>query len=469
MGLRKAARLQTLLETPSQQQTAFAQAKQAQRQHLLPNLMRSIGPSFPQQRDAALNRSKFTLIGAASRTGKTFGAGEHFIDRIFDDYFDLGFDAGEIEYWAVAPHYDDCRAQKLEIIRCVPDWMIDHKRQGDKRAFFDTTHGTGSLCLIGNRTIFLKSADKPESLVAFKLRGIWWTEIARSKQAGWPNVYARLSNYADSWFIADTSPLGHCWFYEQVWKPAKEGKFVGARTFEWRAIDSPYVPKQVIEDARQNLMPAFFKREFEASWDSFLGQVYDIDDSKHLQGQCPFTPEWALVAADLNTTSTHPAEFVTFYCNSSGKKPRAWVASAYKKVIGLDYDLYASDIADTVKKLKQKFQRTNLIIDPSMHNAFKEKLRNTGVVPWNAVNDILPGVRTLGSALMPDATGVPNLSFHPDALWVVDQLRALQWNVNASGVILDTVSKALDDGAADAVRYGAMEIFRERSMASQVR
>lgn len=425
--------------------------------------MRSIGPAFPQQRDAALNRSKFTLIGAASRTGKTFGAGEHFVDRIFDDYFDLGFDAGDIEYWAVAPHYDDCRAQKLEIIRCVPDWMIDHERQGDKRAFFDTTHGTGSLCLIGGRTIFLKSADKPESLVAFKLRGIWWTEIARSKQAGWPNVYARLSNYADSWFIADTSPLGHCWFYEQVWKPAKEGKFIGAKTFEWRAVDSPYVPKQVIEDARQNLMPAFFKREFEASWDSFLGQVYDIDDATHVRAACPFQPEWALVACDLNTTSTHPAEFVWFHVNSSGKKPVAWVAGSYKKVIGLDYNTYCADIVARVSELKRTFPRTKLVIDPSMHNDFKEKLRNAGLQPWLAQNEILQGVRTLGSALM------GGLTFSPDTHWVVDQLRALQWNVNASGVILDTVSKALDDGGADAVRYGVMEIFRERSAATQVR
>lgn len=445
---------------PSHPQTAFAQAKQAQRQHLLPNLMKSIGAAFPQQRDAALNRSKFTLIGAASRTGKTFGAGEHFVDRIFDDYFDLGFDAGDIEYWAVAPHYDDCRAQKLEIIRCVPDWMIDHERQGDKRAFFDTTHGTGSLCLIGGRTIFLKSADKPESLVAFKLRGIWWTEIARSKQAGWPNVYARLSNYADSWFIADTSPLGHCWFYEQVWKPAKEGKFIGAKTFEWRAVDSPYVPKQVIEDARQNLMPAFFKREFEASWDSFLGQVYDIDDAVHIRKECPFAPEWSVLAADINTTSTHPAEFVWVFGTGYGPKARAWVGGAYKKVIGLDYDLYANDIATTMGNLASAAGRSRLVIDPSMHNEFKAKLQARGLTPINAENDILPGVRTLGSALVARADGLPRLTFSPDALWVVDQLRALQWNVNSGGVILDTVSKALDDGGADATRYLAMDVFK---------
>lgn len=435
----------------------------------MPSLLRSIGDQFPQQNAAVSSRQKFTLVGAASRTGKTYGAAELFVNRILEDYFILGLDAGEVEYWAVAPHYDDCRAQKLELIRLIPDKWIDHARQGDKRSFFDTTHGHGVLCLIGNRTIILKSADKPESLVAFKLRGIWWTEIARSKQAGWPNVYARLSNYADSWFIADTSPLGHCWFYEQVWKPAKEGKFVGAKTFEWRAVDSPYVPKQVIEDARQNLMPAFFKREFEASWDSFLGQVYDIEDAVHIKAECPFRPEWSVLAADINTTSTHPAEFVWFYGNSSGKKPRAWCAGAYKKVIGLDYNTYAADIVAHMKMLKEKTPRAKLVIDPSMHNEFKDKLWDAGLEPWNAKNDILQGVRTLGSALMPQASGIPSLTFAPETAWVVDQLRALQWNVSPHGVVLDTVSKALDDGGADSVRYGAMEMFNLQTTVDQTR
>lgn len=433
-----------------------------EKMRLLPNLLTNIGDRFPQQRDAVLNRSKFTLIGAASRTGKTYGAGEHFIDRILGDYFNLGFDAGEIEYWAVAPHYDDCRAQKLEILRLIPEWMIDKARQGDKRAFFDTTHGTGVLCLIGNRTIILKSADKPESLVAFKVRGIWWTEIARSKQAGWPNVYARLSNYADSWFIADTSPLGHCWFYEQVWKPAKEGKFVGAKTFEWRAVDSPYVPREVIEEARQNLMPAFFKREFEASWDAFAGQIYDLDDAVHLRPHCPFHPSRAWLVCDVNTTSTHPAEMLWAVGAGSEAEYRseAFVEGCYSRVIGLNYDAYAQDIAARYRLLYERFG-TNavLVIDPSFHNEIKGKLRALGLQPMNAKNDILDGIRTLGSALMPGKTGRPRLTFHTDARPALDQLRAQKWTVSSDGVVKPMPDKTFDDGWADCARYLAMRAF----------
>lgn len=434
-----------------------------------PNLWESIGPHFPQQKLAAESDAKYTLIGAASRTGKSYGAGEKFILKIGLDYFTLGLDK-EVEYWAVAPNFNDCRAQKIEILRLVPHDMIDWAMQGDKTSFFDTTHGRGTLCLKGKRTIILKSAEKPEGLVAMKLRGIWWTEIARSKMAAWPNVYARLSNYPDSWLIADTSPLGHCWFYEEVWKKAKAGLFVGASTHEWKAVDSPYVPKSVIEQARQNLMPAFFKREFEASWDSFQGQIYDVDEALHIRAVCPFQPSWAVIAADVNTTSTHPAEFVWALCDGGPQyESRAWVEGAYGRVIGLDYDLYANDIQAKYSELKRRFRRVEVRIDPSFHNELKSKLVNRGVPIQNAMNDILPTIRMLGSALVDRPRKGPRLTFSEAARPAFQQIAAMKWVVDSKGIVKDSVDKALDDGYHDACRYMGDVAFPAWGNAAQLR
>lgn len=426
----------------------------AERQQLLPELGKSIGPHFPQQEEAYNSRAKFTLIGAASRTGKTFGAGQLFVSRLMEDYFTLGMSAGPVEMWALGPTFDDSRAQKLELLRAIPEWLIDTARQGDKREFFDTTHGRGTLCLIGNRTIMLKSAERPESLVAFKVRGIWWTEIARSKMAAWPNIYARLSNYPDSWLIADTSPLGHCWFYEEVWKRALAGTFIGASTHQWKAIDSPYVPKQVIADARANLMPAFFKREFEASWDSFQGQIYDVDEALHIRAKCPFEPVWAVIAADVNTTSTHPAEFVWALCDGGKQyESRAWVEGAYGKVIGLDYDQYANDIALKFKELRRRFNKVEVRIDPSFHTELKTKLVSRGVPIRDAMNDVLPTIRMLGSALVDRPHKGPRLTFSEAARPAFQQVAAMKWVVDSKGIIKDAVDKALDDGWHDSCRY----------------
>lgn len=425
---------------------------------LIPNLLATIdADTFPTQAEAVNSDARWVLIGAASRTGKTYAGARIFMRKLLDDYVKLEW-GQEREYWCVAPTFDDCRAQKLELLHLIPEWMIDWEKQGDKKEFFDESHGRGFLFLIGGATIMFKSAERPERLVAFKLRGIWWTEIARSKVAAWPNVYARLSNYRDSWFIADTSPLGRCWFYKDVWEPAAQGRFRNASVHTWKAVDSPYVPAEVIEEARANLPPEWFAREFEASWDAFQGQIYSIGDH-HVSESCPFTPEWAAVAADLNTTSTHPAEFIWCYGTGSGQTAQAWVAGCYEKVIGLDYDTYAKDIAFRVGQLKNQFSKVRLIIDPSMHTDFKTKMHKLKLSPTNAINDILPGVRTLGAALVPLPGSGPRLTFSPEAQPVVDQLKGMKWVTSSDGVVKPTPDKSFDDGWADCCRYFAMAAF----------
>lgn len=424
------------------------------------------------------SEERWTLIGAASRTGKTYAGARIFLKRLLADY---GLVDEEREYWCVAPTYDDCRAQKLELLKIIPRELIDVEKQGGKGEFFDESHGRGVLFLVGGVTIILKSAERPERLVAFKLRGIWWTEIARSKVAAWPNVYSRLSNYPDSWFVADTSPLGHCWFYQEVWKPAKEGRFENASTHEWKAVDSPYVPASVIEEARRNLMPAFFKREFEASWEAFVGQIYDISADTHLFAECPFRPDYAILTADINTTSTHPAEFMWTYYQGDGKRRRAWVAGCYQKVIGLDYDTYALDIAAQYQRLLRMFPgRVKVRIDPSFHNAFKTKLRGLGVSIQNAYNEVLPTIRMLGSALVarpldhyddwgkPVWAAYPSLTFGPAAQPVLEQIAGMRWMTGSDGVVRDTVDKSADDGWHDSARYMAAEVFPAFGPARQI-
>lgn len=431
---------------------------------LLPNLLSTINDSFPQQATAVNSDARWVLIGAASRTGKTFAGARIFMRKLMQDYAAMPW-GEDREYWCVAPTFDDCRAQKLELLKLIPEWLIDHEKQGDKKEFFDESHGRGFLFLLGGVSVMFKSAERPERLVAFKLRGIWWTEIARSKIAAWPNVYARLSNYRDSWFVADTSPLGRCWFYQDVWQPAKIGKFRNASVHAWKAIDSPYVPPEVIEEARANLPAAWFQREFEASWDAFQGQIYDIDDAVHLVPQCRFAPEWALLSADLNTTSTHPAEFIWLHGTGSGEKARAWVAGAYKRVIGLDYDLYALDIAERMRQLTQTFgPKARLVIDPSMHTAFKDKLNKHRLYPQNADNDILAGVRTLGSALKPMPVSGPRLTFSEPASPALEQLRGMKWVTSSDGIVKPMPEKTFDDGWADCCRYAAMAMLRGPAM-----
>lgn len=412
----------------------------------------SFSPAFDQQRAFCGDTKRIVVANAAIRTGKTYSAARKFLRRVLQDRVTRG--SGLKTYWVIAPTFEEGIAQKIELSALIPDRQVDWRRQQKDQHFRNLKRGGGKVWLHGDTLIEFKSADRPEGLVARKVDGVWWTEIARSKYAAWPNVRGRLSNTM-GWLIADTSPFGHSWFYNDILRPAYDGKLPDVSIHKWTAVDSPFIPTQEVEAAKASLPKAFFERDYMASDDVFMGQILDLDDALHIRDACPFHPDFAILSADVNTTSTHPAEFVWALAN----RENLWVEGAYKKVIGLDYKVYANDLASHVRQLRQRYPRTMFVVDPSMHTELKLMLQTMGVHPTNANNDVLAGIRTLGSALMPGVTGRPKLTFSPNVKWVVDQLRAQRWVVDGDGIVKARPDKTLDDGAFDAVRYMCMAVM----------
>lgn len=407
--------------------------------------------SFPAQDAFCRDTARTVLADAAVRTGKTYSAGRKAMARIRKDI--KKYPHALKTYWFIAPTHDEGIAQKIELLAMVGAQVDRLKQRGDNR-WRDLKHGRGKVWLKGNALIEFKSADRPEGLVARKVYGVWWTEIARSKYAAWPNVRSRLANTM-GWLIADTSPLGHNWAYNELVKPGLEGKLPDVSVHKWTALDSPHIPREEIESARASLPKAFFERDYMASDDVFAGQIYDLDEAMHIKAECPFKPDRAFVVADVNTTSTHPAEFIWGVALGHGSTARAHIVGGYQRVIGLDYDVYALDIA---ARVKAQTLPVTLVIDPSFHNEFKQKLRENDLSPRNADNDILKGVRTLGSMLMPLPALGPRLTFAPAARPVFDQLKSMKWTMSADGVVKPMPDKSVDDGWADCCRYMAMDL-----------
>jgi len=415
---------------------------------------------FSQQLDFVDDTSRVRLAGAAVRTGKTYGAAENFVISLVEDYTLIEW-GKETIYWCIAPTFNETVAQKRELVRLIPDAMIDHERQGKDTRWKDLTKSCGgTLCLKGNRLIRFKTAEKPESLVAEAVRGIWWTEIARSKKAAWANARSRLSNYADSWLIADTSPMGRCWFYQDVW--TKEN----SSNHEWMAVDSPFIPASEIEAARESLTPEFFARDYEASWASFSGQIYEnFSRGTHLIGGIPFLPESYVLGIDINTGSHAPAAFVKIAVGGTYRDPmgvmkkRAHVAAEYYETIGLDYDRYARDITEAYRACRAELP-TSVFLDPSAHNDFKKELRRLKVPIRNAKNEVLKGIRTVGGALnMRQDLGLPLLTIDKTCTNIVSEIEGYSWQTSSMGVVTEKPNKDSPEHLLDSLRYSIMGIY----------
>lgn len=434
------------------------------------------GSDFEPQYNFVNDRSLVSIAGAASRTGKTFGAAEQFVGRLSEDLILLPWEDEKL-YWCIAPTHQLNAAQAKQLKRLIPDHMIDWRKMYARSsnnynwgARFGEGQG-GTLYLIGNITIELRSAHNPESLVAEKVRGIWITEIAKIKFSAWPNIIERLSNYADSWLIGDTTPMGHNWFYRDVWEKVQNGQFLGAKLHSWTAYDSPYVSREKIAAAKANLSPEFFARGFLASWGAFYGKIYtEWRDELHMLDRCPFQPKRAILSADLNANTERPAAFGVYmiggeYKDATHKSwPRIHLQSEYYEPIGLDYEGYANTIAATMNRLRRLgFHESEgtleLVIDPSAHRHFKSMLKGRGLRPINANNEVKKGIMTLGGAMVPKHDGKPIFTIDKQCVSFKSEVNGYQWKVNAAGVALEEPDKTLDDHMLDNGRYCAMRVW----------
>lgn len=417
-------------------------------------------PSFPQQRAFYDDPSRFSLAGAGVRTGKTYAAARKFIRRVLRKSPSKRLRT----YWVIGPTFDEVIAQKIELSDLIPDHLVDWKRQRKDMRFRDIKTGAGKVHLKGGALIEFKSASRPEGLVARKVDGVWWTEIARSKQAAWPNVRSRLSN-TNGWLIADTSPMGRCWFYHDVWKPALEGGFPGARCHQWTAMDSPHIPESEVQEARESLSPEFFKRDYLASWDSFSGQIYPSWDRATHMRDLSIAPSAVVVGADLNTSAEAPASYIVMLLygeavSATGRRSsRAHIAKEYYETIGLDFDGYARTLADEVAFWRRRNLPTRLVIDPSIHRDMKAKLRTAGVTPHNAKNARMEGIRTVGSVLQPRSDGAPILTVSTECKNLAEEFEGYAWKRTAAGIITEEPDKSGADHLMDALRYACMDVF----------
>lgn len=441
---------------------------------------------FPKQAEYVNDRAQFSLCAAASRTGKTYGAADQFLGRVAEDYYALPLEEEKL-YWCVAPTSTQNAAQAKQLRRLIPDWMIDWERQWRRSKSWENWGArwgdghSGVLYLLGNVTIELRSAHNPESLVAEKVRGIWVTEIAKIKWSAWSNIVERLSNYADSWLIGDTTPMGHNWFYREVWEKAERGQFIGASLHSWTAYDSPFVSPEKIEAAKENLSPEFFARGFLASFGAFYGKIYTAwNKAFHVLDRCPFKANKVLVCADLNANTERPAAFGEFLIGgrytdpTKQERPRMHMAREFYKPIGLNYEYYADEIALSVRRwrnagFREEDGRLEVVIDPSAHKEFKGMLRHRGIRPINANNEVKQGIMTLGGALVVKSDGKPIFTIDRRCENFPREVNGYSWKVNSSGVALEEPDKTLDDHLLDCARYAAMRLWNKSGNGGRVR
>lgn len=206
--------------------------------------------------------ARFVAATAGSQSGKTVSAALLFWKRIIQENRPDGI------YWMVAPDSIVGTTQRRRFVALAPRGMILNKRITDRTLKFELA--TGSI-------VEFRTGYEPDRLRAETIHGVWVDEFTTCKPDVWRgNLRSRLAA-TGGWAIFSGTPAGQNWAYSDIWKRTLEGEdqddeFAG---FTWPTADNPAVSEEEIKAARAQLPDAYFRREYEASWEAFHGQIYD--------------------------------------------------------------------------------------------------------------------------------------------------------------------------------------------------
>ena len=208
------------------------------------------------QSEVMEDSSRFKVIAAGRRTGKTHLAAISLILKALD-----GKD-GKVFY--VAPTQGQARDTMWHTIFDIANDIIERSHINNLE-----------ITLSGGNTIYLKGADRPDSLRGVSLKHLVLDEYAFMK----PDVFESILRPAladrKGSLIAIGTPEGRNHFYDM---------FQGASTwdnwsqFHFTSFDNPLVDKAEIEHARSTLPAWAFQQEFMASFDARTGGIFDVDN-----------------------------------------------------------------------------------------------------------------------------------------------------------------------------------------------
>jgi len=286
----------------AQGKVAKAAAREVERGKTPDRLFEGYKP-HAKQRELHEARTRYVVVCAGRRSGKTYAVGREFLRRAFEDLAKweaagnsweppakLGPETKPAKwYWAVAPTYQMGTYQRQEIFEVLggedSPLVLHYHRQ----------HNT--LWLVGGIRIEFRSADRPNNLVGSGLDGIWIDEAARLKQRAWDdNLRGTLSD-KQGWGLFSSTPLGQNWFHQELWQRTQQGTEPELRSSDWYGVhwtsaQNTALPHLVEEaqKAKAELPRAIYLRNYAASFSAFEGKVFEafMDTAPHVVDRVPF-------------------------------------------------------------------------------------------------------------------------------------------------------------------------------------
>jgi hypothetical protein len=237
----------------------------------------------PAQGQVFNSTARFRVICAGRRFGKTHLA--------ISTLLKAALDAPGRVLWFVAPSYRQAQQIAWRILKGLMP-------KGNALKWNETDL---SVELKNGSIIALRGADNYDSLRGVGLDGLVLDEYADMQESAWSEVLRPALSDKRGWAMFIGSPKGFNHFHA-LWTRAHVLDDTW-QAFQFTTLDGGRVPPDEIDAARVELDPRSFRQEYEASFESMTGLVYQNFDRKvHIREDLKDNGGPLLIGLDFNVT-----------------------------------------------------------------------------------------------------------------------------------------------------------------------
>lgn len=218
--------------------------------------------------DAVSSGVRFPLVPAGRRSGKTERFKRFIVKRAM---------AEPGMYFAAAPTYNQAKKIFWQDLKAFSLSATHPRRPSESDLIIFMPNGSEIHCI---------GLDRPE-----RIEGVPWTgggidEFADVKASAWEsNIFPALNTvdprYPDyrawCWLLGVPDGLNHYFDMCEQAKTHPNGEF---RVYHWKSAD--ILPDDVIQSAKRTMSPKQYRQEFEASFETATGRIYeDYSEANH--------------------------------------------------------------------------------------------------------------------------------------------------------------------------------------------
>lgn len=219
----------------------------------------------PAQMEIFKSPAKFKVVAAGRRFGKSFLSAVLLLINALKDENEHGQDLSNKEVWYVAPTFQQGKDVMWNLLKTLGRGVIE-----------STVENTATLRLINGRTIKIKGSDRPDTLRGVGLSFVVMDEYAFMKPQVWEEIIMPTLTevHGRAFFIG--TPEGKNHFYD-LYVDAEKDTTGDWQAWHYNSVDNPFLPKDVINAAKNKMSAHAFRQEFEASFTATGAGVFKPD------------------------------------------------------------------------------------------------------------------------------------------------------------------------------------------------